>query len=45
MFYAYLLGRLPRWLAQTVTVVVYAMLIVLMLVLANTEDAVFRYMH
>ena len=45
MFYAFLLKRMPRSLAQVVTTVVYAGLIVLMLVMANAEDAVFRYMH
>ncbi|MDP9901055.1 hypothetical protein [Variovorax ginsengisoli] len=45
MFYAFLVKRLPRWLALAVAALVYAALIVLMLVLANTDDAVFRYMR
>jgi hypothetical protein len=44
MFYAFLCRHLPAWAAQAVAVVVYASLIFLMVLLANTDDAAFRYM-
>ena len=45
MFYAFLCRHLPAKLAKAVAVVVYAVVIILMFLLANTDDAVFRYMN
>lgn len=44
MLYALLLRFMPRWLVCFLWVLGYSTLLVLIILLANAEDAVFRYM-